>query len=140
MPEAHRITDEEATIRQVAREFSLTPRTLRFYEEKGLVRPRRVGQDRLYSRRDRVRLRYIQMGKSVGFSLDEIRELLELYEQGKQPPGQLDTTLAKVRLRLDRLQAQRVDLDTAIAELTHAGNMIANMIAARQASSRLRTG
>jgi DNA-binding transcriptional MerR regulator len=113
---------------------------LRFYEEKGLLRPRRVGQERLYTRRDRARLKYILMGKAVGFSLDEIREMLDLYDLGDRQIPQLDNTLRKVRDRITRLETQKVELDRAIAELTHAARMIEGMIATRRAPSRARAG
>jgi DNA-binding transcriptional MerR regulator len=125
-------SQQEFTIRQAAQTFGVTPRTLRFYEEKGLILPKREGQERLYSRRDLARLRYIRMGKSVGFSLDEIRELLALYEPVNRAPAQLDSTLKKVRTRIERLEAQKNDLENAIAELAHAGRMIAGMLANRR--------
>lgn len=131
---------ETFTIRHAVREFNVTSRTLRFYEEKGLLRPRRVGQERLYTRRDRARLKYILMGKAVGFSLDEIREMLDLYDLGDRQIPQLDNTLRKVRDRITRLETQKVDLDRAIAELTHAARMIEGMITTRQAPSRARAG
>ena len=131
---------ETFTIRDAVREFGLTARTLRFYEEKGLLRPRRTGQERLYTRRDRARLKYILMGKSVGFSLEEIREMLDLYDPGDRQVTQLDNTLGKVRHRLARLETQKLDLDRAIAELTHAARMIEGMIATRRGSPRVRAG
>src|SRR5437588_5761655 len=68
------------TIRELTKEFGISARTLRFYEEKGLIVPRRNGQERLYSRRDRARLKYVLMGKAVGFSLEEVRQMLDLYD------------------------------------------------------------
>ena len=127
---------ETFTIRHAVREFNVTSRTLRFYEEKGLLRPRRAGQERLYTRRDRARLKYILMGKSVGFSLDEIREMLDLYDLGDRQIPQLDNALGKVRGRIARLETQRVDLDRAIDELAHAAKMIEGMIATRRAPAR----
>src|SRR5215831_8376542 len=70
------------TIRDLTKEFGVSARTLRFYEEKGLVDPGRRGEQRLYSRRDRARLAYVLAGKSVGFSLEEVREMLDLYDVG----------------------------------------------------------
>src|SRR5580700_7216029 len=77
------------TIRDLTKEFGVSARTLRFYEEKGLLDPRRNGEQRLYSRRDRARLRYVLMGKSVGFSLEEVREMLDLYDLGDGQRTQL---------------------------------------------------
>jgi DNA-binding transcriptional MerR regulator len=137
---AAEIDQDTFTIRHAVREFNVTSRTLRFYEEKGLLRPRRVGQERLYTRRDRARLKYILMGKSVGFSLDEIREMLDLYDLGDRQVSQLDTTLSKVRGRIARLETQKLDLDRAIAELSHAAKMIEGMIATRRAPRRAGAG
>lgn len=120
------------TIGDLAREFAVTPRTLRFYEEKGLLNPRRQGQDRLYSRRDRARLRYVVMGKNVGFSLDEIREMLDLYDLGDRQVTQLRVAERKMAERIARLEAQRGDLDRAIAELNHARKLIEGMLNTRE--------
>src|SRR2546421_8798578 len=70
------------TIRDLAKEFGVSARTLRFYEEKGLLDPARRGEQRLYTRRDRARLAYVIAGKAVGFSLEEVREMLDLYDLG----------------------------------------------------------
>jgi DNA-binding transcriptional MerR regulator len=122
---------EHFTIRDLTREFAITARTLRFYEEKGLLCPRRVGQERLYGRRDRARLKYVLMGKSVGFSLEEVREMLDLYDLGDGQQTQLRVALARFEERIGRLQQQRADIDRAIAELTQATHAVKAMLAAR---------
>jgi DNA-binding transcriptional MerR regulator len=119
------------TIRDLTKEFGVSARTLRFYEEKGLLDPRRNGEQRLYSRRDRARLRYVLMGKSVGFSLEEVREMLDLYDLGDGQRTQLQVALAKFQERVVRLERQRGDIDRAIAELTRASLEIESMLAAR---------
>jgi DNA-binding transcriptional MerR regulator len=119
------------TIRDLTKEFGVSARTLRFYEEKGLLDPRRSGEQRLYSRRDRARLRYVLMGKSVGFSLEEVREMLDLYDLGDGQRTQLQVALAKFQERVVRLERQRADIDRAIAELTRASLEIESMLAAR---------
>jgi DNA-binding transcriptional MerR regulator len=119
------------TIRDLTREFDVSARTLRFYEEKRLLDPRRHGEQRLYSRRDRARLRYVLMGKSVGFSLEEVREMLDLYDLGDGQRTQLQVTLGKFQERVARLERQRADIDRAIAELTRASLEIESMLAAR---------
>ena len=124
------------SIRQLSAEFAVTARTLRFYEEKGLLNPLRRGQDRLYSRRDRARLKYILMGKSVGFSLEEIREMLALYDLGDRETTQLRRAHEKFGERLARLESQRGELDRAIAELAHARKMIEGMLATREKTAR----
>ena len=120
------------TIRELTKEFAVSSRTLRFYEEKGLLTPRRDGQERLYSRRDRARLKYVLMGKAVGFSLEEIAEMLDLYDLGDRQVTQLQVAHQKFGERLTRLERQRAELDRVIAELAHAQKMIEGMLATRQ--------
>ena len=105
------------TIRQLCREFEVTPRALRFYEDKGLLAPERKGQTRLYSPRDRVRLKLIVRGKRVGFSLSEISELLALYDRQDGGAAQMAVSLGRFRAQAERLRRQREDIDNAIAEL-----------------------
>lgn len=117
------------SIRDLAKECGVTARTLRFYEEKGLLSPRRAGQDRLYSRRDRARLKYVLMGKCVGFSLEEVREMLDLYDLGDGQATQLRVALTKFRERIARLERQKTEIDRAIAELARAGETVEAMLA-----------
>lgn len=124
---------DDFTIRDLTREFGVTARTLRFYEEKGLIAPEREGQDRIYSRRDRARLKYVLMGKSVGFSLEEIRAMLDLYDVGDGQVTQLKVALARFREQIDRLAQQRRDIDRAIAELKRASEIVAGKLEARGA-------
>lgn len=124
-------------IQDLTREFGVSARTLRFYEEKGLLRPRRNGQERLYSRRDRARLKYVLMGKSVGFSLEEVREMLDLYDLGDGQQTQLCVALARFEERIGRLQRQRADIDGAIAELTRAKVAVEAMLASRAGKPQL---
>src|SRR5580704_9220005 len=119
------------TIRDLTKEFGVSARTLRFYEEKRLLDPRRNGEQRLYSRRDRARLRYVLMGKSVGFSLEEVREMLDLYDLGDGQRRQLRVALTKFQERVVRLERQRTDIDRAIAELTRASLQVQSMLADR---------
>lgn len=120
------------TIRDLGREFGVTARTLRFYEEKGLLKPGRDGQDRLYGRRDRARLKYVLMGKCVGFSLDEIREMLDLHDLGDRQETHLKAALGKLQDRIGRLEKQRGEIDRALAELVHARKLIEGMLATRE--------
>jgi DNA-binding transcriptional MerR regulator len=120
------------SIRDLTKELGVSARTLRFYEEKGLVDPRRNGQERLYSRRDRARLKYVLMGKSVGFSLEEVREMLDLYDLGDGQVTQLKVALAKFRERIARLARQKTDIDHAIAELTRACRAVEGMLVASE--------
>ena len=122
---------EVFTIRDLSKEFEVSARTLRFYEEKGLLAPRRNGEKRLYGRRDRTRLRYVLMGKRVGFSLEEVREMLALYDLGDGQRTQLQVALAKFQERAVRLEEQRGEIDRAIAELARASLEIQAMLSAR---------
>jgi DNA-binding transcriptional MerR regulator len=109
--------DDLQTIGQMCAAFGVTPRTLRFYEAKELLAPIREGQKRLYTRRCRARLKLILQGKRFGFSLEDIRQLLDLYDIGDQQTTQLARTHALAVERLRAMEAQRAELDTAIADL-----------------------
>ena len=95
----------------------VTPRTLRFYEQKGLLAPERRGRQRLYGRRERARLALILRGRRFGFSLDQIGALLDLYDRDDRQLTQLRRTYEVARARLADMERQRVELDEAIAEL-----------------------
>ncbi|MFZ2030727.1 MAG: MerR family DNA-binding transcriptional regulator [Vitreimonas sp.] len=109
------IVDRTYTISQLAREFEVTPRALRFYEDKGLLTPRREGLNRVYSHRDRGRLQLILRGKRVGLSLIEIKEILDLYKVDQR--AQAQTALKKYKTRIVELERQREDVDAAIQTL-----------------------
>lgn len=111
------MTDLTMTIRQMCEKYEVTPRTLRFYEAKELLFPQRIGQKRLYGKRDRVRLKLILRGKRFGFSLEEIRQLLDLYYMDDTQETQLRETFILAQKHLSDMQAQRNELDEAIAEL-----------------------
>lgn len=111
--------DREAfSISDLSTEFGVTARALRFYEDEGLISPERRGTTRVYSHRDRARLAWILRGKRVGFSLGEIRELLDLYDIGDGRRSQRSATIARCRDRIALLDAQKHDIDAAIAELS----------------------
>jgi len=105
------------TIGELAREFGVTARALRFYEDKLLLDPERDGMNRIYSARDRARLNLVLRGKRVGFSLSEIKSMLDLYDLKDAQRAQLRTSRDKFRRQLSVLERQRQDLEDAILEL-----------------------
>ncbi|HYH18617.1 MAG TPA: MerR family DNA-binding transcriptional regulator [Azospirillum sp.] len=109
--------EELYSVNQLAEELGITPRALRFYEVKGLLSPNRVGNNRVYTKRDRARLKLILRGKRLGFSLAEIKEYLDLYNVDRGNVGQLKLLLGRVRHRLGELALQRQDIDATVAEL-----------------------
>ena len=119
------------TIRDLTKEFGVSARTLRFYEEKGLLDPTRRGEQRLYTRRDRARLAYVIAGKTVGFSLEEVREMLDLYDLGDGQVTQLKVALTKFGERIERLERQKNDIDRVVAELTRASDVMKAKLASR---------
>jgi DNA-binding transcriptional MerR regulator len=105
------------SIADLAQEFAVTARTIRFYEDEGLIAPERQGTARLYSKRDRARLAWILRGKRLGFSIAEIRELLDLYNLGDGRETQRRRTIEKCEDRIVALRRQRDDIDAMIDEL-----------------------
>ncbi len=126
------------TIREMCEAFDVTPRTLRFYEAKELLFPIREGQKRLFTRRDRGRLKLILRGKRFGFSLEEIRQLLDLYNVGDQQLTQYTRTYEIAQERLADMERQRDELNVAIDELKDqlawGKNMLASMTATKKAA------
>ena len=116
------------TIREMCDAFDVTPRTLRFYESKELLFPIRDGQKRLFTRCDRARLKLILRGKRFGFSLEEIRQLLELYHVGDQQETQLKRTLEVAQTRLEDLEQRRTELDAAISEMKSQMDLVRDML------------
>ncbi len=105
------------SIRDLANEYGITTRTIRFYEDKGLITPSREGQRRIYVKRDRARLKLILRGKRLGFSLDEIVQLVNLYETPEDEVPQLKVYLETVQQHKETLLAQKSDLDKTLEEL-----------------------
>lgn len=111
------MSEDTMTIREMCDAFDVTPRTLRFYEAKELLFPIREGQKRLFTKRDRARLKLILRGKRFGFSLEEIRQLLDLYDMGDQQATQLQRTYEVAQQRLKDMEEQRDELNEAIDDL-----------------------
>lgn len=121
------------SIGDLAREFDVTLRTLRFYEDKGLVSPRREGVNRLYSRRDRARLKLVLMGKRVGFSLTEIKGMLDLYDLRDGQVSQLKTALDRFNERIAILEKQKKEIEQALMELRRTTAVVSGLLKEKEA-------
>ncbi len=127
-------TADTMGIREMCDAYDVTPRTLRFYESKGLLAPVRIGTRRLFTRRDRARLKLILRGRRFGFSLDEIGELLDLYDLGDGQKTQINRSLELASAHLVSLERRRRDLDEAIAELKELMNWGAGLLGRTKAA------
>ncbi len=105
------------SIGDLAREFDVTHRTIRFYEDRGLLSPKRIGSRRVYSKRDQVRLKLILRGKRLGFSLAEVREMLELYDSAPDERPQLEKFTAALAARREQLERRREEIDEVLGEI-----------------------
>jgi DNA-binding transcriptional MerR regulator len=122
------------TISELATEFGITARAIRFYEDKKMLEPTRIGTNRVYARRDRARLRLILRGKRLGFSLSDISEMLDLYDPDDMGREQLKVILDKSLARLRVLEQQRRDIDDVIMELRGACGQIRGILEGNNAS------
>jgi len=111
------VSEHTYTISELAKEFGVTTRTIRFYEEKGLISPRREGQKRLYSPADRVRIKLILRGKRIGMSLDECVEVIDMYDPGHNNAEQLHSLINRIQNRRQSLEQQKRDIDEMISGL-----------------------
>tara|TARA_R110002049_G_scaffold124997_10_gene280547 strand:+ start:1884 stop:2273 length:390 start_codon:yes stop_codon:yes gene_type:complete len=111
------MVDKTYTISELAQEFGVTTRTIRFYEEKGLIQPRRDGQKRLYSAADRVRIKLILRGKRIGMTLQESVDVIDMYDPSHNNTQQLNALIEKIALRRDALVQQKKDIDDLLAGL-----------------------
>jgi DNA-binding transcriptional MerR regulator len=107
----------EFSISELAREFDITPRAIRFYEDQGLLAPRRDGQRRIYTPRDRTRLKLTLRGKRLGLTLSEIRELIDMYEPGRDERPQLERFLAVLEAHKSSLLQQQADIEAQLSEI-----------------------
>jgi DNA-binding transcriptional MerR regulator len=138
MPEASASTDpvggEAArlySIGDLASEFAVSPRAIRFYEDQGLLKPQRIGGNRVFTRRDRARLTLVLRGKRLGFSLADIKEMLDLYSVDPDHLEQLRVALAKGRARIADLERQRAEITDVLHELKDLEATIVSRIAQR---------
>ena len=107
----------EFSISDLAREFDVTPRAIRFYEDQGLLAPRRAGQRRIYAARDRTRLKLTLRGKRLGLTLSEVKELIDMYEPGRDERPQLERFLAVLSQHKAALEQQRTDIEAQLSEI-----------------------
>ena len=122
--------DDKATYRigDLAKEFAVTLRTLRFYEDRGLITPRRAGSTRLYSNKDRARLKMILLAKRVGFSLVDIHDIMDIYDLGETSDKHLKIVLSKFKEQMTVLEEQRVELVNSISELEDTIDSLESML------------
>ena len=108
------------TITELTREFGISTRTIRFYEDEGLIKPVRRGRTRLFRPTDRRRLMFILRGKRLGFSIAEIRQIMNMYKEPPGEEGQLRLLIRRINEKREELEQKRVDIDLTIQELDHA--------------------
>lgn len=124
------------SITELAREFGITTRTIRHYEEQGLLSPRREGTVRIFSARDRVRLKLALRGKRLGFSLNEIRELFDLYDLARDEKKQLEEFLAKLERRRAILEQQREDIEVMLNEVNFFAGQCRRLLAENELKAK----
>ena len=127
--------DAEYSIGELAAEFDVTPRAIRFYEAEGLLAPRRDGQRRIYTPRDRTRLKLTLRGKRLGLTLSEIRDLIDMYEPGRDERPQLERFLAVLEAHKAALERQSEDIEAQLAELAAFEKRVRKQLGPRQKRS-----
>jgi DNA-binding transcriptional MerR regulator len=123
------------TIAELAQEFGVTHRTIRFYEDRGLLTPQRRGTHRVYHPRDRVRLALVLRGKRLGFDLSQIRRIVDMYDEAPGEAGQLSYLLDQIDARRGELEQRRADIETTLAELDDVERRVRQALATLDAAS-----
>ena len=135
------MSDITYSITELAPEFGLTTRAIRFYEDQGLLHPQRVGRSRVYASRDRVRLKLTLRGKRLGLSLSEIRELIDMYDAAKGDRGQLERFLQVLHTRRSALEQQREDIEAVLGEIASFEQQCRGLLKGKSSNpSRKRAG
>ena len=127
----------EYSIGDLSREFDITPRAIRFYEDQGLLSPAREGQRRIYSSRDRTRLKLTLRGKRLGLTLSEVRELIDMYEPGRDDRPQLERFLAVLEHHKGALEGQRADIEAQLSEIAAFEARIRKQLQQRKSRGKL---
>lgn len=127
------MSDPTFTITELAREFNLTPRAIRHYEEQGLLSPARAGQQRVYSKRDRTRLKLTLRGRRLGLSLPAIKELIDMYDTAPDQSSQLVKLLGVLATRRAALEQQREDIEAVLAEIDSFERQCRELLVAKDA-------
>ncbi len=122
------------SISELAREFDITTRTIRFYEERGFISPRRIGQQRRYTNADRVRIRLILRGKRIGLTLSESVEIIDMYDPSGSNAAQLQVLIARIADRREQMIRQRADIDAMLDSLDEVDGLCRSALADRQAT------
>jgi len=123
------VHDKVYTISDLAKEFGVTTRTIRFYEEKGMISPMREGQKRLYTSADRVRIKLILRGKRIGLTLQECVDVIDMYNPGHNNADQLHSLINTVKERREHLERQKKDIDDMLAGLEEVQNLCERSLA-----------
>ncbi len=131
--------EETYSISELAREFDVTPRAIRFYEDQGLLSPQRSGSRRIYAKRDYVRLKLILRGKRLGLSLSEVAAMFDLYDSARDEKPQLEQFLAALSERREQLERQRADIDEMLGEIAVFEAQSRKLLASR-GKARAKTG
>lgn len=126
------MTQENWSISELAEMYQVTPRTLRYYEDQGIIAPHREGQKRIYNQRDRTRLKLALRGKRLGFSLAEIRDLIDMYDGPNSHPGQLQSYLTHLKKQKELLTQQQKDIQEVLEEIRRQEQVCLDLLAQQQ--------
>lgn len=129
------MSERTYSISELAREFDITTRTIRFYEERGFIAPRRIGQQRRYSSADRVRIKLILRGKRIGLSLAESVEIIDMYDPSGNNAAQLQTLIERIAARREQMILQREDIDAMLASLSDIDSLCRAALADKRSAT-----
>ena len=130
------MTEASYSIAELSREFDITPRTIRYYEDQGLLFPKRAGLQRVYTKRDRTRLKLTLRGKRLGLSLAEIKDLIDMYDTARDESTQLTRFLKVLAARRALLEQQREDIEAVLAEVCALEEQCKRLLAARNSTKK----